>query len=55
MLAMFKEGAHNLMCGDPLADIFLMIDITLATPIGFAFMYSRRQKRKEMSDLSKLR
>ena len=44
------------MCGDPIADLFLMLGIALATPIGFAFMWhNRKAKRKEMSDLNKLR
>ena len=44
------------MCGDPIADLFLMLGVALATPIGFAFMWSKRKaKRKEMSDLNKLR
>ena len=44
------------MCGDPLADLFLMLGIALATPAGFAFMWhSRKEKRNRMSALKKLR
>ena len=44
------------MCGDPLADLFLMLGIALATPAGFAFMWHTRKKRRTaMAEKAKLR
>ena len=37
-----------LMCGDPLADILIMLGITAATPIGFALMWSKRKSFKKV-------
>ena len=36
------------MCGDPLADLFLMLGVALATPAGFALMWSKRKSFKKV-------
>ena len=44
------------MCGDPLADLFLMLGVALATPAGFAFMWhTRKAKREELKKLKEMR
>lgn len=36
------------MCGDPLADILIMLGVTAATPVGFALMWSKRKSFKKV-------
>ena len=44
------------MCGDPLADLFLMLGITVATPASFAlFWHTRKKRRTAMTEKAKLR
>ena len=36
------------MCGDPLVDIFVMLGVTIATPVGFALMWNKRKSFKKV-------